>query len=154
MNKMKKIFTNDYLLLLGRLFLGFVFLYAAIEKINDPESFARAINNYKFLPLFSINIFAIVLPWIELTTGLLLIFGIAVKENSFVISALLAVFIIVIIISLFRGLDINCGCFGTAGGTKIGIQKIIENIILTLIGLHLVYYGGGTFSLQSITDKK
>ena len=151
---MKKILANNYLLLLLRLFLGFVFLYAAVEKISDPESFARAVNNYKLLPLFSINVFATVLPWIELIAGLLLIFGIVVKENSFIISALLAVFIIVIIISLFRGLDINCGCFGTVGGTKIGIQKIIENIFLILIGLHLVYHGGGNFSLQYFTENK
>lgn len=150
---MKKILANNYLLLLGRLFLGFVFLYAATEKIGDPESFAIAINNYKLLPIFSINLFAIILPWIELIAGLLLIFGIAVKENSSIISALLAVFIIIITISLFRGLDINCGCFGTANGTKIGIQKVIENILLILIGLHLVYYGGGAFSLPKLAEK-
>ena len=154
MNKIKRMLSNNYILLLARLLLGFIFLYAAIEKISDPESFAGAINNYKFLPLFSINIFAIFIPWIELITGILLIFGIAVRENSLIISTLLAIFIIIIIISLFRGLNINCGCFGTAGGTKIGIQKIIEDILLILIGLHLVYYGGGTFSLQHITEKE
>jgi putative oxidoreductase len=154
MNQMKKILANNYLLLLGRLFLGFVFLYAAIEKISDPESFAIAINNYKLLPIFSINIFAIILPWIELTAGLLLIFGIAIKENSLIISALLTLFIIVISISLFRGLDINCGCFGTVNGTKIGVQKIVENALLILVGLHLVYHGGGTFSLQYFIEKE
>jgi len=151
---MKRMLGNDYLLLLVRLFLGFVFLYAGLEKINDPENFARAINNYRLLPFSLINFFAIVLPWMELTAGLLLIFGISIKENSFIITALLIVFIVIIIISLFRGLDINCGCFGTAGGAKIGVQKVIENLLLILLGLQLVYFGGGTFSLQHIPDKE
>ena len=151
---MKRMLGNDYLLLLVRLFLGFVFLYEGLEKINDPENFARAINNYRLLPFSLINFFAIVLPWMELTAGLLLIFGISVKENSFIITVLLAVFIAAIIISLFRGLDINCGCFGTAGGAKIGVQKVIENLLLILLGLQLVYFGGGTFSLQHIPDKE
>ena len=41
---------------------------------------------------------------------------------------LLVIFIVAIIISLFRGLDINCGCFGTVDGAKVGLQKILENI--------------------------
>ena len=51
-------------------------------------------------------------------------FGISVKENSAILSGLLLVFIIAIAISLARGLNIDCGCFGTVGGTKVGIQKI------------------------------
>ena len=151
---MKRILSNYTLLFLARLFLGFVFLYAGIEKINDPESFVRAINNYRLLPYPFINFFAIVLPWIELVSGLLLIFGIAVKENTFIVTALLGVFVVVIIIGLFRGLDINCGCFVTAGGSKIGIQKVIENLVLILLGLQLFYFGGGAFSLQKFANSQ
>ncbi|OGU77463.1 MAG: hypothetical protein A2V93_00195 [Ignavibacteria bacterium RBG_16_34_14] len=145
---MKKFLANKYLLLLSRLILGFIFIYAGMEKISDPESFARAINNYKLLPFSLINIAALILPWIEVTTGILLIFGIIVKENAFIISALVGIFMITITISLLRGLNIDCGCFGTAGGSKIGIQKLIENFLLILLGIHLVYFGGGEISFS------
>lgn len=145
---MKKVLTNKYFLLLCRIVIGFIFLYAGMEKISDPSGFASSINNYKLLPFPLINIAALILPWIEVTAGILLIFGIRVKENAFIISGLLGIFTIAIIISLLRGLNIDCGCFGTLSGTKIGIQKLIENILMFLAGVMLLYFGGGSISFS------
>ena len=143
----KQLLNNKYLLLLVRVVLGFVFIYAAVTKISDPEGFSQAIYNYKLLPLFLVNIFAIILPWIELSAGVLLVFGISVKENSAIISGLLIVFILAVLISLFRGLDINCGCFGTVDGSKVGLQKILENIGLLVLGFILIKFDSNFFSL-------
>ena len=151
--KMKKILNNNYLLLLARFFLGFVFVYAAIEKINDPGSFAVSVHNYKLLPIFIINIIAVILPWIELTAGMMIIIGISVRENSFITSILMLIFIIAVSISLMRGLNINCGCFGTAGGSKIGIQKIGENLLLLLLSAYLFFFGSGNFTLLPINPE-
>jgi len=147
---MNKIISNKYFLLSIRIVLGFVFIFAAISKATEPEAFARAISNYKLLPLFSINILAIILPLIELCTGILLVFGISVKENSTILSGLLLIFIIAIAISLVRGLNIDCGCFGTVGGTKVGIQKILENIGLLILGMILTKFGSNSISLSKI----
>jgi len=143
---MKQILSNKYFLFTIRIILGGVFVFAAFSKVSDPEGFARAIANYRLLPIFSINIIALVLPWIELCAGVLLIFGISVKENSIILSGLLVVFVIAIVISLARGLNINCGCFGTVAGTKIGIQKIIENIGLFIAGLILIRFDSTFFT--------
>ena len=137
---MMKALSNKYFLVSIRVLLGFVFILAAISKIAEPEDFARAISNYKLLPIFTINIFAIILPWIELCAGILLVFGISVKENSTILSGLLLVFIFAIAISLARGLNIDCGCFGTTGGAKVGIQKLLENFGLILLGLILIRF--------------
>jgi len=145
---MKKFLANKYVLLISRLILGFIFIYAGMEKISDSEGFSRTINNYKLLPFSIINIPALILPWLEVTAGILLIFGITVKENAFIISTLLGIFIIAIAISLFRGLNIDCGCFGTADGSKVGIQKLFENFLLLLLGIQLVYFGGGEISFN------
>jgi len=145
---MKNILNNKYLLLLGRIVLAFVFLYAAFFKIASPDEFAQLILNYKLLPLSLVNIFAITLPWIEFVTAILLLFGISVRENSVIISSLILIFTIAIGISLIRGLNIDCGCFGTASGSKIGIQKILENIGLLLLGLWLIKKDSVHFSLS------
>ncbi|MCK7517734.1 MAG: DoxX family membrane protein [Ignavibacteriales bacterium] len=115
--------------------MGFVFIYAGAEKISDPEAFAISISNYRLLPTAAINFFAITLPWIELVAGILLIFGIAVKENSSILFSMLLVFTIAIVISLFRGLSIDCGCFGK--GTQIGLYKLGENTLM-IIGTFLI----------------
>ena len=145
---LNKILNNNILLLAIRLFLGFIFIFAAITKVSDPDGFSQSIYNYKLMPDFIVNLLAIAFPWIELIAGILLVFGISVKENSAILSGLLVVFIIAIGISMARGLNIDCGCFGTVGGTKIGIQKILENIGLLVIGLILIKYDSKYLSLS------
>jgi len=145
---MNKLFNTKYLLVSIRIFLGLVFVFAAVTKVTEAETFAHAIANYKLLPNFLINFLAIILPWVELCGGILLVFGISVKENSTILSGLLFIFIIAILISLLRGLNIDCGCFGTADGTKVGIQKILENIGLLILGLILIKFDSTSFSLS------
>jgi uncharacterized membrane protein YphA (DoxX/SURF4 family) len=145
---MKNILSSKYFLLTIRIFLAFIFIYAGIQKITDLSAFSDSISNYKLLPFSLVNIFAILMPWIELVSGLLLLFGIAVKENSFIISGMLVVFLFAIGISLVRGLNIECGCFGTTSGSKIGLIKLGENVILFLISLLLIKNGSDVLSFQ------
>ncbi len=146
---MNNFLSNKYLLFLFRIILGFVFIYAGILKISDPAGFSEIIINYKLLPLLFINFFAITLPWIEVVAGLFLLFGISVKENSFIISIMLVVFIFAIVISLGRGLNIECGCFGTSSGTKVGIIKLVENIVLLTFSLLLTKFNSVFLSITS-----
>jgi uncharacterized membrane protein YphA (DoxX/SURF4 family) len=150
---MNNFLSNKYLLLLFRVIVGFVFIYAGILKISDPAGFSDAINNYNLLPLSFVNFFAITLPWIEVVAGLFLMFGISVKENSFIISVMLVAFILAIAISLGRGLNIECGCFGTSSGTKVGIIKLVENLILLTFSFLLTNFNSVFLSLTSDKNK-
>ena len=150
---MNNFLSNKYLLFLFRIIVGFVFIYAGILKISDPAGFSDAINNYDLLPLSFVNFFAITLPWIEVVAGLLLLFGISVKENSLIISVMLVVFIFVIAISLGRGLNIECGCFGTSSGTKVGIIKLVENSLLLTFSFLLIKFNSILLSITSHNDK-
>lgn len=144
---MNKLFSNKYFLFLLRIILGFIFIYAGAEKISDPSAFSTSISNYRLLPVFLVNFFAITMPWIEVAAGIMLIFGISVKENAFILNTLLLVFIIAIAISLARGLSIDCGCFGK--GNQIGIQKLIENSIMFFAGVSLIIYDSQILTLKN-----
>ena len=144
---MKNILSNKYFLFLVRITLAFIFIYAGTEKISDPEGFALSISNYRLLPISSINFISITLPWIEIVTGILLLFGIAVKENSTIIFSMLIIFTIAIVISLLRGLSIDCGCFGK--GTQIGMLKLGENILMIIGSLLLITLGSDLLKLKS-----
>ncbi|MBK9099287.1 MAG: hypothetical protein IPM14_14450 [bacterium] len=50
-----KFLENKYLLLCIRIFLGFIFVLAAITKSNRFNLFSQSIYNYKLLPDFTIN---------------------------------------------------------------------------------------------------
>lgn len=132
----KILFSNPYLRFAARFIVAFVFILAAAEKISDPGAFAESIANYRILPEFSHNIAAILLPWLELFCGVLLLCGISVRENTVILALLLAVFILMIASAMIRGLDINCGCFGSHLDEKAGYRKIAENLLLLLLCLY------------------
>ena len=142
-----KILFNKYLLFIIRVVIAFIFIYAGAEKISNPDDFALSISNYRLLPTSLLNFFAITLPWIEIVAGILLLFGISVKENSAIILSLLLLFTIAIVISLFRGLSIDCGCFGK--GTQIGLFKLGENLLMIVGSLLLTVFGSDFFILKS-----
>ncbi len=140
---------HPYFLFGVRIILGFIFLYAAIEKIAQPEDFAKNITYYGLLPTALVNFFAILLPWVELLVGIFLIVGILIRSSSLLITFLLVLFTVAISISLVRGLDISCGCFGTASGRKVGWTALGEDLLM-LAGSLLLYYIPNTFaSLES-----
>jgi uncharacterized membrane protein YphA (DoxX/SURF4 family) len=139
---MKKILSNKYLLLAFRILIAFVFIFSGAQKITDPGGFSDAITNYKLFPIFSVNFIAIFIPWLELFTGVLILFGCWIRENIAVVNVLLTLFIIIIAVALFRGLNISCGCFGTKNVQKVGIVKIGENFLLMTISYILYRFGG------------
>jgi len=67
--------ATSWLILIARLFLGRVFIYASVDKIFHPDDIARAVYNYQILPDGLINLTALVLPWLELLLGICLLTG-------------------------------------------------------------------------------
>ncbi|MFH1562560.1 MAG: MauE/DoxX family redox-associated membrane protein [Nitrospirota bacterium] len=153
LNSLWRFLTNRYIVTIFRLFLGVLFVWASWDKILHPDQFAEAISNYKLLPNFAINLFAVVLPWIEFVTGLLLISGFQSKSSSFLILCLLTFFTLVIGITLLRGLDIECGCFGTNQGRKIALTTLIEDIFFLLMALQVFFCDKGFFNIASLLIK-
>ena len=146
---MKKIISNEYLLLAIRIVIACIFIIASIQKIMYPASFANSIMNYRLLPDLTINIISVILPWLELICGILLLIGNQVKETILIINILLISFIILIITAIVRGLDISCGCYGTKSEI-VGIKKIIENVLLLLGGFLLQKYNSKKYSINTI----
>ena len=101
---------NRYLIVVIRIVLGSVFLWASFDKIIDPAKFARSIANYHVLPFGIENTIAIVLPWLELFIGSGLILGVMVDGSIVITSALLVLFNVMIAQAILRGFNIECGC--------------------------------------------
>ena len=121
-----------------RIALGLVFLLYGLDKISQPDVFARSIDNYRLLPEVFINLMAVLLPWVEVLCGLLLIFGQWIRAAALVSGFLLIVFVIAVSITLVRGLDISCGCFNTNGGRKVGMKLLGEDLLLLAMSLVLI----------------
>lgn len=151
---LKSIINNHYTFFVFRLVLGGIFIYASLDKIAHPEQFAKIVYNYKILPHSLINIFAIIIPWVELLCGLFLIAGIFVKSSSAILSLLLVSFIIALSMNFLRGLDINCGCFSTdPQRKKEGAILLLRDFVLLAIGLQIFFSNSRFATLTSVFDK-
>lgn len=116
--------------LLARLFLGGLFIYASLHKLADPVSFSRIIYGYKILPPWAINLAAIVLPGVELAAGALLLAGLMRRGAALAVTMSLLVFICAIAFNLARGLDFDCGCFSFARtGPGAALDLLIRDVV-------------------------
>ena len=128
---------NKWISLVFRLFLGAMFMYASLDKINAPETFSDDIRAYQIVPFGLENSVAIILPWLELLIGIGLVIGVMVDGSALISMGLLVVFIIAISSAILRGYNIECGC-GLKEGEVVGTQKLLENTIFFLMGLFIV----------------
>jgi len=111
----------------AQILIGLVFLAAALPKIGDPQSFALAVHYFRIVPVPLENLVAVALPWVELVAGLALVLGVRAREGGIVVTAMMVVFIAAVAAAVARGLDIECGCFGTGDGSRAGAAKLLEN---------------------------
>ena len=125
---------KNMLVLVCRIFLGFLFIYASLEKILQPEEFAKQVGYYKALPIGLENLLAIVLPWTELIVGICLLAGLFVDGAALLSIIMMLVFILAISQAMLRGIDITCGCFKvSADSEKLGLHTIIRDIIFLIM---------------------
>ena len=115
--------------------LGLLFLASALAKIGDTGALATQVHYFRLVPLWSENLLGMTLPWIELLCGLALVLGVRARAAAWVALASLLVFTVAVGTAMARGLDFECGCFGTADATRVGAKKLLENVVLTALAL-------------------
>jgi uncharacterized membrane protein YphA (DoxX/SURF4 family) len=126
-----------YAILLLRVFIGAVFVYAAYTKLRDPWLlFAMSIDAYGVLPQWAVLAVARTLPWFELALGLALISGLLLRYASSAAAALLLVFFTMMAVAYGRGLTIDCGCFGP--GEALSAKTLLRDGALAGLAVALV----------------
>lgn len=117
----------------ARLVLAGVFLAAAAPKLADPAGFAGAIANYRAFPDALVNLVATVVPALELVGAAALLTPWR-RGGALLLAALLLGFTALLAVSLARGIDIACGCFGASDpGDPVRPLHLLRN--LGLLGL-------------------
>jgi len=129
---------NRTLLVVFRLALGGLFVYAGVVKVLDPLDFAQNIRNYRLVGQSLSFMAAVVLPWLEILAGAALAAGIWKRASALIISGLLVFFIVLTLVTIARGLDVDCGCFG-ALSRKSGFGVILEDLGMLFMGLCLLF---------------
>jgi hypothetical protein len=116
-NSRPNILSNSWIELAARWFLGATFIYASYSKILAPAVFAKIIYGYELFPAMLINLFAILLPFVEL---------IAVSLS----------------INNIRGHEFDCGCFaiGADSQSTFSGPLLIRDVIYVALGVYVFFY--------------
>jgi uncharacterized membrane protein YphA (DoxX/SURF4 family) len=125
-----------YFLVVLRVALAIVFLYAAYMKLREPWlMFAMSIDAYQILPEWAALTLGRILPWLELALGLLLATGFGLRYSAAAASIMLAGFFAVMVRAYVMGMKIDCACFGL--GDVIGPRTLVRDGVLLVLSVGL-----------------
>lgn len=105
--------------------VGGVFVRTGVVHLENSYAFLGSIYAYDLVSPTAGIVLAMVLPALQLTLGVLLLFHSGLRKVSYGCSALLLlVFAVVQCVTLARGLNISCGCFDAGDDNPIGVFSI------------------------------
>jgi uncharacterized membrane protein YphA (DoxX/SURF4 family) len=114
--------------------VGGTFIYAGVTKIGDPMHFARDIQNFRLVGWPIAIRTAFYLPWLEIVTGIALIAGFLRHGALAILTGLTVVFIGATISAQARGINLDCGCFGSASkGMSFTTHMLIDFALLAAL---------------------
>ena len=131
-----------------RLVLGGVLIWAGLAKVSEPALFAVTVRAYNLLPVAFINGFAVVVPWMEIAAGVCLLAGFWSRSAALAALALLSSFGVAIAINIYRGANLDCGCFGLDGTRGSLNAALVQDLLLIGCSLVLLFVRNMPLSLD------
>lgn len=119
--------------------LGGLFGYAGLQKHWHPHEFAEAVLAYQLLPGPLVGLTVAGLPWVELAAGMFLAVGVKRRSCLLLLALLAGGFLVVMLITMARGLNIDCGC-GLFMPRQVGVEAILVDGVFLLWAAGL-YWG-------------
>ncbi len=139
---MKDFLFNRWVLVVPRMLIGAVFVYAGGTKLIDPGQFADNIASFQILPDSTINVLATGLPPTEILAGLMMALGWRHLTANLTVLILTAVFAVALAQGLARGLQIDCGCFGSGNPSPTSTWISLGRDILLFAASLWIYLAG------------
>ena len=146
---MRKAAILPWLGLAIRLVAAGIWLVAGAAKLADLEHFRTQVAAYDVLPHALVAPFAFALPFVEVGIGLYLLVGLWIRPVAIVACVLMAVFIAAQAQAWYRGLVLDCGCFGAISQQKVGLATILRDAALGLPSLAMAIWPARRLSLDS-----
>ena len=138
-------------ILIGRLVLGGIFVYAGMAKIFLPNAhlwpmfvlkfsittnlstFAQQVESYKILSAGASDFVAHTLPFMEIVLGLLLLIGWRLRIGATLVTLIMLGFLGAVTRAYLLHMDINCGCFGTP--EPLTIKTVLRDSALAALAV-------------------
>jgi uncharacterized membrane protein YphA (DoxX/SURF4 family) len=133
---------------LARIVVGTILLVAGIAKVKDRDGrFLRTIVDIDLVPRPLASLLARLLPALEVAIGIALVTGMMPVTASVLGAGLLLVFAAVVGVTLARGKQAECGCFG--GTERIRWRLVCRNLVLATLLAFAYSQAGGPLRVGS-----
>ncbi len=129
---------------------------ACLHKIAHPEVFAVDVATYQFLPLWAVNFFALVVPWVEAFTGVMLILGIRVRAASLLVMGMMISFMVALAWALHIGLDMSCGCFASQAAEEddpISWHTLLRDSVWLVQSIYVLVFDRRAIGIECLLSK-
>ena len=126
-----------------RLILAAVFAVAGIAKLMDRDAARQAVRAFD-VPRPLVAPVAIILPLMELAVATALVITATAVAGASGALALLVVFLAGIMVTMARGKQPDCQCFGQIHRAPIGWKTLARNGVLAALAGLVVVAGPGT----------
>lgn len=142
----------------ARLLLAGVWIVAGWLKAVDLDASVRAVRAYQILPELGAQVVGAGLPLIEIVAGMLLLVGFGVRIGAALSVLMLAAFTVGIASAWARGLQIDCGCFGSGGALAVGKSpsygwELARDMSLLLVAAALARYPASRYAVENVVPR-
>jgi uncharacterized membrane protein YphA (DoxX/SURF4 family) len=120
----------DHLPFIAARALGLTFLASGLSKLRDRDGFVLGVLEYQVLPPPLAILYGRSLPFIEVLLGLALVAGVWPTVAGFASAALLLSFSAAVAINLARKRQLDCHCFTSERGERLGWLTLVRLGIL------------------------
>ncbi len=126
---------------LARHLLGLILIATGFGKALDIPGFTQVLANYQLLPPWGNIVMGVTLPFIELITGLGLLTARYLRAAASSAVILHIMLLTAASVTMWRGIHLdNCGCFGVFLARPLGVQTLIEDSLLLLLSLWILFH--------------
>jgi uncharacterized membrane protein YphA (DoxX/SURF4 family) len=156
-------------LLVLRVLLGGLFVFAAYSKMKPPDpnnpldnpilTYSMSVEAFHVLPPQLIEAATFTIPWVEMLAGVMLVLGLWTRPAALVIAGLVGAFMWVIMGALNSGnVDLDCGCFGGSAllcpKTGLTMCHFYQDSAMLGVAVVLLLLGSGRFGLDGLTKPR
>ena len=136
------------LVLLLRVAVGALFIWAGGAKIGHADVFAAQIAAFALIPRALIAPMALLLPFFEVLLGLYLVIGLYTRIAAFLAVIQLVIFAGAIGSAVARGLSLSCGCFGPADTTVTSWPEVARDVGFAAVAAFVAWRAPGMLALD------
>lgn len=134
--------------MLLRIAVGVLFIWAGGSKIGHADVFAAQITAFGLVPHSLIAPMALLLPFLEVLLGGYLVLGLFTRVAAIVAVVQLAIFATAIGSAVARGLSLSCGCFGPGDTTVTSWPEVARDLVFAAIAAFVAWRAPGMLALD------